>query len=49
MRFQILDVSVPFSIKYKIHCEVRVATGSDPLIDEHVHVFTSYHEDRASE
>ena len=47
--FQMLLPTLPFSVKDKLHLEVCVASGSNPLIYEHVHVFSCHHEDRTGE
>lgn len=35
----------PFPVKHTAQMEFRMASGSDPLIDEHRHIFTSNSED----
>jgi len=37
---------LPFSIKYKIHCEMWMATSFNPLVYEHVHIFPGNHKNR---
>jgi hypothetical protein len=39
----------PFSVENELHLEVSVAAGSDPLVDEDVHVFASHVENGPGE